>query len=437
MCESGADLQPEPAQRIPARWATTTGLLALLAATALAADKPAPLPANRYAGMEWAGPERDFRLVDGTVVGPWWQGGGLGVAYFTGQHAQKMGAFEELGKALAKTLGRPYLEIHKEDLPPNVSEGNGALAYPDGTARVRLLLVPGGHATKNICEIAGVEVGAGADRAKIAQCRKTPKEAFRTGMNYLGVCAGCYTATSGHPDPRALNFDWELWPGKFMDIGPGMNKPFPDVVVDPALQKHPLWKATTNGTLKGMFFNGGPLDLQSDIPDTEYFGRYQGGNMPAIVGKWFCIAYRPAGLTPSGRLVITTGHPEAGHREFLTAMAQYALDHEYAVPRRTLKPDEAVTAVCGEDQLQYWSLAVPAGKKLVVTLASLTENCDLYVRCKLPPTLKKSDGKSAKARTADEQVTIAVTKEDEYWIGVLGRHLKPAGASYELKATLQ
>ncbi len=410
-------------------------LLGLLPWLVLAAGE-ASVPANRYVSSDWTGPERDFRLVDGTVVGPWWQGGGIGVAYFTGQFAQKLGQFEELGKAVAKGMGRPYLEIHKEDLPPNVASGNGALGYPDGTARVRLLIMPGGNATRNLSEVVGV-VAPSTDQARLDVGRKLPQQVFRTGMNYIGVCAGAYTATSGYDHPNAVDAQWGLWPGRFPDLGPGISQPLPDVLVDPAMQKHPLWKATANGTLKGMFFNGGPLDLQAGVPDTEYFGRYQGGGMPALAGRCFSLAYRPAGINQSGRLVISSGHPEAHHREFLAAMAQYAIDHEYAVPRRPLVVEQPATAVCGEDQMHYWSISVPAGKKLTVTLEALGANCDLYVRAKLPPTLKKSDGRSARARTADEQVVIASTKEDEYWIGVLGRHLDPAGANYQLKATIQ
>lgn len=411
-------------------------LLAGLAPLAAAERKP-PEPANPYVAGEWAGPERDFRLVEGAVLGPWWQGGGLGVAYLTGEHAQKLAAFEELGTVLAKAMGRPYLEIHKQDLVPNVAAGKGALAYPDGTARVRLLIVPGGHATKNLAEIAGVEIGAKADRARLEQARATPRSAFASGMNYLGVCAGSYTATSGNVDPRSLTFDWCLWPGKTSGIGPGMSKPFPDVVFDPSLQKHPLWQATNKGVLTGMFFNGGPLDLQSDVPDTEYLGTYQGGNMPEIVGKHFAIAYRPAANPASGRLVISTGHPESGHREFLAAMARYALDHEYAVPRRELAPGTAATGLCGEDQVQYWTLAAPEGRKLTVRLTGLDGNCDLLLRRGLPPTFRKSDGKSVKKGTADEQVAVAATKAEDYWIAVCGRHLLPGGAAYTLTAVLE
>ena len=426
-----------PLRRLAARaLRLATCLFACLLPLAAVERKP-PEPPNPYVAGEWAGPERDFRLVDGTVLGPWWQGGGLGVAYLTGEHAQKLAAFEELGKTLAKAMGRPYLEIHKQDLVPNVAAGKGALAYPDGTARTRLLIVPGGHATKNLAEIAGVEIGAKADRERLAQARATPQSAFRSGMNYLGVCAGSYTATSGHTDPRTLCFDWELWPGKFTGIGPGMNKPFPDVVVDPALQKHPLWQATSKGMLSGMFFNGGPLDLQRDVADTEYFGTYQGGNMPEIVGKTFAIAYRPAGQTASGRLIITTGHPEAGHRDFLAAMARYALDHEYAVPRRELAPGAEVAGLCGEDQVQYWTLKVPEGSKLSVRLSGLDGNCDLLLRRGLPPTFRKSDGKSVKKGTADEQVAVAATKAEDYWIAVCGRHLMPGGAAYKLTAVLE
>lgn len=414
---------------------TVIACLLVLSATAGEAKPAAAGP--RYLGPDWAGPERDFRLVDGQVVGPWWQGGGLGVVYFTGPDAQKLGAFESLGQTLAKAMGRPYLEIHKEDLPPNVAAGKGAIAYPDGTARARLFIMPGGNGTKTCADIIGQPPG-NTDPKVWAEGRKVPQQAFATGMNYIGTCGGCFTACSGYDIARSVYHHWGLWPGKVTGIGPGQHPPFPDVVLDPALAKHPLWQATDKGVLKSMFFNGGPLNLQSGVPDTEYIGTYVGGDMPQIVGSWFCIAYRPAGHTQSGRVVITTGHPESKHKEFLAAMAAYALDHEYLVPRRALTPGTPATGICGEDQVQYWTIAAPeAGKKLTVTLTGLDDNCDLLVRRGLPPSLRKSDAKSAKPKNADEKATLPSTRAEEYWVGVIGRHQRAAGANYTLTATVE
>ena len=396
-------------------------------------DKPAP----DFKLEDWKGPEKDFRLVDDRVFGEWWQGGGLGVVYFTGPNAQQMATFEEVGRKLAAGMKRPYLEIHKEQLQPSPDDANGIIAYPDGTARARLFLMPGGNGGKTVCEIADIPMNT-TDPAKLAALRQVPQAAFRSGMNYVGVCGGCFVGTSGVNKPNFISYSWGLWPGRFPDLGPGMHPPFPDVVVDPAMKTHPLYKATDKGRLKNMFFNGGPLNLESDVPDTEYVGKYVGGNMPEIVGAWFLIAYRPKADGLCGRCVIATGHPEAAHKEFLQAMCEYALARDYEVPRHPVKPGETVAGVVGDNQMQYYCVeAVPAAKTFTATLTGLSDNCDLYVRYQLPPMFAKRDAASKKAKTTDEQVSFVVTKPGEYWLGVHGAHQVLNGAKYELKVTVE
>jgi len=393
-------------------------------------------PPRPQTAKPWTGPAGDFQRQEGRIVGPWWQGGSLGVVYFTGPYAQKLDAFESVGQAIAETLGRPYREIHKDDLLPSDGDSNGILVYPDGTARVELFLMPGGNGHKTMKDIAGV-TDSQTQLNRFVEHRRTPQAAFKTGMNYLGCCGGFFVATSGYLIPDTLSTGWELWPGKVQNIGPGGRQPFPDVVFDAAQRKHPLFRATNEGVLKNMFYSGGPIGVQSDVPDTEYFGKYVGGAMPELVGDWFCIAYRPKDNGRSGRCVIATGHPEVNHKDFLLAMAQYAVYHDYEVPRNMIESGKPIEAVAGDQQMQYYCLPVEQGKKLTVTLTGMTENCDLYVRHDLPPTFRKSDAKSTRGKTADETVIIAKTKAGDYFLGVHGQHAVLNGASYTLTATVE
>jgi hypothetical protein len=384
----------------------------------------------------WKGPDKDFRIVDGRIFGEWWQGGGFGVVYFTGPDAQQMAEFEQIGRKIATGMKRPYLEIHKEHLQPSTNDANGIIAYPDGTARVRLFIFPGGNCGRTVCDIANIPTNT-TDQALVKTIGEIPRAAFRSGMNFVGVCAGCFAATSGVSKPGFMSYYWGIWPGKFTDLGPGMNPPFPDVVVDDAMKTHPLYKATKKGRLDKMFFNGGPLALESDVPDTEYFGKYEGGNMPEIVGSWFLIAYRPKDNGLSGRLVACTGHPEDAHQEFLQAMCEYAIAHDYEVPRRPVKSGESVEGIVGDNQMHYYNIEdVPAGGKLTVTLTGMSDNCDLYLRQTLPPTFAKRGFASKKTKTADELINVGMTKPGEYWIGVHGAHQTLNGAKYELKVTV-
>ena len=428
-----------------------SAVLALLAVSAMACSAPrppstaapaaVPAPPAPAEVQPWTGPETDFREVDGHIVGPWWQGGGPGAVYFTGPQAQRHKTFVQVGETVAEKTGRPYVEIHKEQLLSSDADRNGILVYPDGTARVRLFLMPGGNSFFNMCDIAGISEPTGpkaaAERAKFVEARKTPQAAFKTGMNYVASCGGFFTGTSGYDVKNALFTGWGLWPGKVKAIGPGMNRPFPDVVFDPANARHPLYQATSGGVLKAMYFNGGPLGVPGNVPDTEYLGKYSGGNMPEVIGDWFLIAYRPKDNPLSGRCVMATGHPEVSHGDFLLAMALYALAHDYEVPRRTIEPGKPVEEISGDDQMQYYCLTVEARKKMTVTLTGMDENCDLYLRAALPPTFLKNDMKSANGKTADERLVVASTRSTTYFLGVHGKHAVLNGAKYTLTVTVE
>lgn len=417
---------------------------------ATSSSKPAARPATPAAATTpepaakvgpWAGPASDFHLVDGRIMGPWWQGGGPGAVYFTGPHAQQHKSFIAVGQAVAAKMGREYLEIHKEQLQSSEADANGILVYPDGTARVRLMIMPGGNSFFCMADVAGVSEmtpeAAKNERAKFVEARKIPQEAFKTGMNYVGCCGGFFTATSGYDVPRALHTGWGFWPGKVKNIGPGKRTPFPDVVFDAAQASHPLYKATQGGVLKGMYYNGGPIGVLPDIPDTEYFGKYQGGALTELAGDWFCVSYKAKDNLLGGRCVIATGHPEVGHASFLQAMADYAVDHEYEVTVKPLEAGKPVDAVAGDDQVQYYSLAVESGRKLTVTLTGLGDNCDLYLRAGLPPTFKRHDLKSTGDKKTDEKLAVATTKAGTYYFGVHGRHAVLNGAKYTLTATVE
>jgi len=237
--------------------------------------------------------------------------------------------------------------------------------------------------------------------------------------------------------PNALCTGWALWPGKVKGIGPGARQPFPDVVFDPAEKKHLLFRATHGGRLRNMYFNGGPIGVQPDVPDTEYFGKYIGGAMNELLGDWFCIAYRPSDNGLCGRCVISTGHPEVAHKDFLMAMALYAVRHDYEVPSNEIQPGKPVEAISGDDQVQYYCINVDEGKKLVAKLTGMDENCDLYVRFGLPPTFNRNDARGVRTKKADETATVASTKAGDYFIGIHGKHTVLNGTKYTLTVTVE
>ncbi|MCZ7643901.1 MAG: pre-peptidase C-terminal domain-containing protein [Planctomycetota bacterium] len=356
----------------------------------------------------------------GALLGEWWHGGVLGAVYYTGKGAQKLGAFEALGKRISQKLKLPYQEIHAADLLGRSNDANGILLYPDGAARARFFIMPGGQAHDTWNELK--EPG-----------RKLLMGAFQNGMNYIGSCGGCWAASSGWDVKNALCTQFCLWPGKLNAKGPARQDPPPDIVLAPF---HPLAKAAPGGVLKGVFFNGGPTEMTLNVPSTEYIGRFEGGGHPELPGKPALIAYCPPDAR-GGRLVVCAAHPETKFPAFMDAMADYAIDHPYALPRNPLASGAAVQGVSGDKQLQYYEIKVTDGaRKLEIVLTGLDGNVDLWVRHGQPPNLAASDARSANPGTADEKVSLA-PKPGVYFIVVYGNHEALSGVKYTLTASLE
>lgn len=431
------------------RW-VVSGLAALLAASARDGiaqrprrAPPAPPsvspPAAGTPAASLLSPEADFRVAEGRILGPWRRSAKPLIAYFTGPHAQRHPAFIEVGEKVAARVRGRFQEIHKEDLLPSAADENGALLYPDGAPRAMLLIMPGGNSAFVMADLAGISDPQSPDamrreRARFEEARKLPQAAFRAGMNYVGCCGGFFTAASGYDIRGALHMGWGLWPGKVANIGPSQRRPFPDVVFEGADPNHPLVKAAKGGVLKDMYYNGGPIGVRDGAPDTEYFGKYRGGNMPELEGDWFLVAYRDADNPLGGRCVIATGHPEVNHRDYLLEMALYAVDHEIETPVSRIEFGRTVVGLIGDEQLHYYRLEVPAAGRLTIELTGLAENCDVYLRAGLPPTPARHDARSEAPGAGDERIVHSTLRGGTWYVAVYGRHGALNGARYVLTA---
>ena len=85
---------------------------------------------------------------------------------------------------------------------------NGALLYPDGSPRFRMIYVNGGLAGPH-----GRSLGADG--------RERFREYVRNGGSYLGTCAGAYVASSGYIDSKEYYAPHKnylgIWPGRTRD----------------------------------------------------------------------------------------------------------------------------------------------------------------------------------------------------------------------------
>jgi len=367
----------------------------------------------------------------GTVLCDWPYGAAVGVAYYTGKGAQYLKAFEDVGRAVAKDLGLPYIDIHAAEVLGGADDPNGALLWPDGTARVRLLIMPGGQAHDTWLELGG------KDGDPKCAGRELFQKAFATGMNYIGCCGGCFMGSGNFDDtPNAFNSHLTLWPGQVrLGLGkPGRQDQPPGMVFEPG---HPLTAASQNGELKAVFFNGGPQWLQPDFPGTEYVAKFRGGGLQALWGNWALIAYSPPG-NAGGRIVACAAHPEVKYNSFVKAMAAYAIDHRYALPRNPIEPGKSLRATSGDGQLQFYEVKVGDGAaRLDVALSGATGDCDLYARRAGLPGAAAADARSATKGTGDEKLSIQRPKAGLWFIAVHGNHDVKAGVEYTLDVKIE
>jgi hypothetical protein len=353
----------------------------------------------------------------GVILGEYWRGAALGSAYYTGPGARDAKWFEAPSQKIGKELNLPFLEIHAAHITGNAGNENGVLLYPDGTARCRFLLLPGGDPGTVMKEI-GKE-----------GCEKIRK-AFNTGMNYMGICSGCCLASE---------FCFKLWPGKMTRKNPVVKGPPHDIVMWPF---HPLARLRKGGAvLKEVAFTGGINEMTAEVPNTEYIGFFKNGKYEGMEGNCALMAYSPPGYG-AGRLVVCPAHPEAKEASFLLLMCEYSLRHKYALPRNPIQLGTPVKGICGDHQNQYYELRIPEGSKRVdVTLADLDGECELFVKFGEPPRPKNDPimpgippGKRDKK--SDKKATVSVSKPGLCFIMIHGSHDIPNGANYTLSATV-
>jgi len=353
----------------------------------------------------------------GVILGDWWNGAALGVAYYTGPGSTKFWWFEKPGQEVAKSIGLPYQEIHAADVIGGADDENGILLYPDGTARVRFLLMPGGDPGTVTREL-GNDKGCAFMRS-----------AFASGMDYVGICSGCCLV---------MESCFKLWPGRMSRTNPTIKGPPHDIVFLPF---HPLARIYGNGAIAQVPFTGGINEMTANAPNTEYIGFFRNGQYEGMEGKCAVMAYSPPGYA-GGRLVVCPAHPEAKDPKFIVAMANYALRHPYALPRHRVEIGQPVKGVCGDHQNQYYEVLVRENvDKLEVVLGDLDGDCKLSVSFGDPPkpvqdSIKPpKDGKKRPTKSAkkpDRTKSISRPKPGVYFIMIHGDHDNLNGVNYTL-----
>lgn len=225
------------------------------------------------------------------------------------------------GRSEADSLGLSYEYVQTEDslnqnkvMVQNFLDDNGALLYPDGSPRFRLLYTNGGYGNHGRTL---TDVG----RRQIAHF-------FNHGGSYSGSCNGAALTGSG---PH----NYDLWNGTI--AGTSIGSPSSDTVTSHFLP--PSSVVHNYGNFPGQMHNilhSGGYSFPNPGPQTDVLSRYKGfyydinGNLVELDGIPSVVAHKQN--SSSGRLVISGSHPEYAptaieeQHDLMEAFFQYALD---------------------------------------------------------------------------------------------------------------
>ena len=349
----------------------------------------------------------------------------LPAADWLGLSLEQLSTAERLIMTSLDTLMQNYL------LVGNPLDENGALLYPDGAPRFRVVYVNGGKAlghTKSLTE----------------EGRERFRTYLKNGGSYLGTCAGAFMVAQGAvrdtgyvPRPEYLC----TWPGWV--VGTGLETSATGMTVEPG---SPLLKYYDFGgdmQIDSVRHNGGCYAyMEENVPaGTEVLLRYIGDTLKlkkSIHQKVSAWAWKESEQT--GRIVAIGSHPERmveGDRlELMAALIRYAIDGN-GLPRlkgvlangvaremiRTTGENDPDFTRIGDRQYHHFAVDVPRGvKEIRVELKApdrLTDRYDLWLF---------ADGQDFAFRDraryknvhhgTDKKFTIPVSGPGRYYISV-------------------
>lgn len=350
---------------------------------------------------------------------------------------------EELHAAHA--LGLSYDVLLTDDIDDqnaviagSAEDSNGALLFPDGAPRYRVIYTNGGSATGH-----GSSLGEDG--------RQRVRDFFAGGGSYTGSCAGAFISmlhydiddyeANGPNEPY-----YHLWPGVGDTTYTGGE--YHDIVFEQT--SHPLvamYSSLADGLVSDVYHNYGcrfDPDHYDNPPETEYLGIVDDPGTSALHGYYNIMAYK--GSDETGRVVVTCSHPESsssGERLDLTsAIIQYALDGLGSpwAEKGTLTRDRRIGMeqdheLLGDRQYHLWELELPHGTEAVeITLGELDADCDLYAMHGARPDRLDHDHASELAGTQDETLTIDAPQGGTWYVAVYGAHDVLNGSAYSITA---
>lgn len=313
----------------------------------------------------------------------------------------------------------------------NSDDLNGALLYPDGEPRYRMIYVNGGGAATH-----GTSLSAAG--------RKSIVDFVNAGGSYVGTCAGAFIASTG--TAKKLYDEYlGIYPSRVhgMDyFDTCSNVTIPET--SPLLGYYDF-----GGDLRidSVYFNGGCY-LSSDykVKGTEILLRYyiQPGpnDSPMLPTQYHnqISAWAYKANDTKGRVVCTGSHPEGvktGERlNMMEALCRYAVDGNgkitdkgALVNEQERKMDQLSSsgsrsfARIGDKQYHHFRIEIPAGgaKNLTVRLKSFEENRNLMLSLRKGDFAWRSDADYVLAYPGgDKTVSLDNVSEGTWYVSVFG-----------------
>jgi hypothetical protein len=346
----------------------------------------------------------------------------------------------------AEALGLSYDVLLTDDIDEQTAvivgddeDPNGALLYPDGAPRYRVIYTNGGSATGH-----GTSLGE--------QGRQRVRDFVAGGGSYTGSCAGAFLTMLHYDlDDWYANGDHEpyyhLWPAVGESAWTG--DAYHDLILEQV--DHPMlapWPSLADGLVEDVRHNYGcRLDPDHfDLPEgTELLGLMDAPSHIGLHGFYNILIYK--GSDEMGRVVVTCSHPEShddGEQLDLTAaILDWAIQGQGSpwADKGSLTKDQPIAMDqeeerLGDGQLHHWVLELPQRvEQASVTVGELDEDVDLYLRFDAWPDREDHDLASEQAGTTEETIALEEPQPGRWYVAVYGDHDRLAGAAYTITAS--
>ncbi len=327
---------------------------------------------------------------------------------------------------------------------------NGALLYPDGEPRFRMIYVNGGKSIEH-----GSSLGA-TGRSRIVNFVKN-------GGGYVGTCAGALLACKGFDSHSTTSEYLNIWPGHVYHTN--MSKTYTDHTILKGCALLNYYNFGGDLRIDSVYHNGGCYMSEFDYTPptgTEILMRYKNANEKSE-GKVSCWAYKPS--AKEGRRVLIGSHPESvtsgERRDLFAAMSRYATDGNGIAQakanlsngaERIMNKTLAAYAPIGDGQYHFFNLKIPAGAKNIEIALKTEYEGNLYLSLRKDGSAWLTEADYFLINKGDKTLKLDSLQEGTWSVGVHcpdkptstlsnGRYvysdnLEPvAGVKYSIKAS--